>query len=196
MDTAGIEPFILRKDILRAGDRLGAVADEHVGPSAVRAVDITRNGEHIAPLLQREIGGDERAAAHRRFHDARSAGKAADNAVAAGKVLRLRRIKRRKFADDSPGRSYIVNEQRIGRGIIDVDRRTQHTDAWLAREQRAPGGGAVHAERHAGNNAAAVRSNLLPKAGRHIDPVGARLSRAHDRDRRQLIEKRKIPADV
>ena len=82
------------------------------------------------------------------------------------------------------------------RGIIDVDRRAQHTDARLAREQRAPGGGAVHAERHAGNNAAAVRCDLLPKAGRHLDPVGARLSRAYDRDRRQLIEKREIPADV
>src|SRR2546428_14009701 len=74
----------LFENIPRAQRRFRALLDELVAAERGRAGDRSRDGEHGAALVERAIGGDERARARRRLDDDGGAREAAGEAGAGG----------------------------------------------------------------------------------------------------------------
>src|SRR2546426_2983713 len=74
----------LFENIPRAQRRFRALLDELVAAERGRAGDRSRDGEHGAALVERAVGGDERARAGRCLDDDGDARETADEAVAAG----------------------------------------------------------------------------------------------------------------
>src|SRR5207237_9420484 len=88
------------ENVLGAGHRRGALAQQLVGANAHRIENAAGYRQHVAALLEREIGRDQRAAAVAGFDDNRSARQARDDAIASGKIDRVRRYAGREFRDE------------------------------------------------------------------------------------------------
>ena len=97
------EPAVIhRQNVPARRGQSRAVPDQPVAAHAGRRVDGSRHGEHVPPLVQGGVGGDQRPGAHRGFHHQRRQAQPADDAVAHGKMprqrLRSRRILRQQHA--------------------------------------------------------------------------------------------------
>src|SRR5579864_9366193 len=86
--------------VLRAFPESRAAADEVVGAAAAGVERRPWNGEHLASLFKCKASGDERARAECRLDHDNTHGNAGDQAVAAGKVTRLRLGADRHLRDD------------------------------------------------------------------------------------------------
>jgi len=83
--------------VLRRLRQVGALADQVVAAARARVERRARHREQFPPRLLREPGGDQAARAERCFHHDHAQRQASDDAVAAGKVARLRRRAERRF---------------------------------------------------------------------------------------------------
>ena len=99
--------------------------------SAQVRIDAARHGEYVAPLAQRELRGNQRAAALRRLDDERPSGQAADDTVPlrekSGKRLRARRI----FGKDGARLRNLVQQ-------LCVEFRIRHINAAAEHRHRTP----------------------------------------------------------
>ena len=91
--------------VLRRRERRRAEPEEVVRARGERAGDLARNGEHLAPLLEREIGGDQRAAALARLDDDRRGAEPRDDPVPRREPPGRRLDAGRVLRDDEPGRA-------------------------------------------------------------------------------------------
>src|SRR5215467_7990166 len=91
-------------DFTGALDEHRAVADQLVASARERMMDRARNREHVAPLVARRAGRDQRARTQARFDDERAEREARDDPVAARKVVLASRRARRELADERAAR--------------------------------------------------------------------------------------------
>ena len=99
-----IHRLILAQNVPALAHKTRAVGDEAVAAAARARVDGAGDREHVASLLERRIGGDERARTlERRFDHHGRKTQAADDAVADGKMPALRRRSRRVFGKEDAG---------------------------------------------------------------------------------------------
>ena len=122
-------------------------------PRRERGRDLAGDGEDLAPFLEREVGGDQGAAALARLHDD-------GRRARAPATIRLRAGKRHG-AGSTPGaysettrpRSPIARRQLRVRGrVVAVDAAAEHCDGDAARLERAAVGLAVDAAREAADD--------------------------------------------
>ena len=91
------------QDIVHTGDRAGALLQQLVRPDAHRAEDRARHDQHVATVLERKVGRDERAAVRRRLDNQRGPSETRDDPIASGIVDRVRRRAGRKLRDERAG---------------------------------------------------------------------------------------------
>ncbi len=91
-------PSSPRMSAARLDDRR-AVADQRMAAPVAAAQHVAGDGHHVAPLLERAGGGDQRARPLCRLDDDDGAGQAADQPIAHREVERQRRRARRVFAE-------------------------------------------------------------------------------------------------
>ncbi len=92
-------------DVVHAFHEERAVAQQSIWPCAAEIAGKARNRAHLAPLLERPLRGDQRAAPGTAFdHDDRVA-QTTDDAVASRKDVRERLRAAELFGDDAPARA-------------------------------------------------------------------------------------------
>ena len=99
--------------------------------------DLARHREHLAPLLEREIGGDQRAAALARLDDDGRRAQPGDDAVARRESPRRGLDAGRVLRDDEPGLGDASRELGVRGRVVAVDAAAEHGDGRAARLERA-----------------------------------------------------------
>jgi hypothetical protein len=111
------------------------VTDEVVRALGARVERRTRNGEHLASLLEGETRRDQRSRAPGRLDDDDAVGQARNDAVTARKVAAARLPPHRHFGQNRPARLDDLAQERLIVGRIDpVLPAGEHGDG--ARRQR------------------------------------------------------------
>ena len=111
-----------------ARDGNGAEAEQRVRPVRERRGDLARHGEHLAALVEREVGRDQRAAALARLDDDRRAREAGDDPVSGRKPPRRRLDTRRVLGHDQPALGDLGREARVRARVVAVDAAAEHGD--------------------------------------------------------------------
>ncbi len=167
-------------DVARPHDQRGfAVADELIAAHRIRRMDGAGNGKHFAALIERQMGGDERARTLGRFHDQNAAGQTADDAVADGEPEAVVRGTGRIFADDRPGQLDITHQKIVLRGITDIQATGQHGNGLAACFECAAGRGGIGAQRHAGYDRKTGPGQALAEFVGRQQAIGRRFAGAH-----------------
>ena len=123
----------------------GALLEQLVAALRARIERRAGHREHLAALLEREAGGDQRARALRRLDDHHARRKARDEPVAAGKVARARLPAHRHFRDQArlpPGwrrRDRRARADRCGHGRRRARRRCRMRGSPGGRRRRCRG---------------------------------------------------------
>ena len=166
-------------------------------PADSAARDLARHGEHLPPLLEREVGRDQRAAPLARLDDDRRRTEAGDDPVARRKAPRRRldaraRTRRRPAPRRRPARA----SSRVRGRIVAVDAAAEHGDGHPARLERAAVRLAVDAAGEAADDDEARRGQLPAEQPRDLAAVRRAGAGADDRDRRPASSSRSaLPAE-
>ena len=99
--------------------------------------DLAGHREHLASLLEREVGGDQRAAPLARLDDDRRRAEPGDDAVARRKAPRRGLDAGRVLGDDEPASRDAPRELGVRGRIVAVDAAAEHGDRRAARVERA-----------------------------------------------------------
>src|SRR5439155_3712100 len=102
-------------------ERGGAEFEQGVRPRGETRADLTRNREDLSPLLEREVGGDERTAPLACLDDDGRAAEAGDDPVAGRKPPRRRLDARRVLGDEQPRGGDAPRELGVRGGVVTVD---------------------------------------------------------------------------
>src|SRR5690606_10642786 len=125
------------ENVVGTFDELRTFADELVAAARQRVVYRARNGEDLAALLGGQPGRDQRPAAARRLDHQRAQARAADQAVARGKMPAPGRHAEREFRGHHAGGGDTLGERRVGGRVDRVEPVTQPGDRGAASRQRA-----------------------------------------------------------
>ena len=128
-----------REDVVGAGERRRAELEQCVRARGERRRDLARHREHLASLLEREVGGDQRAAALARLDDDRRRSEARDDAVARGESPRRRLDAGRVLRHDQPGLRDAPRELGVRGGVVAVDAAAEHGDGRRCRPRARRG---------------------------------------------------------
>ena len=182
------------EDVGSARQRRGAELEQRVRPGRERGRDLARHREHLPPLLERQIGRDERAAPLARLDDDGRRAQAGDDAVARRKPPRRGLDSGRVLRDDEPGVRDPACELGVrgrdsrgrcrSRGRRPSSRRLERAAMRLGvdpagepADDDEPGGGELPAEA-AGNRGAVARARARAddRHGRPRQQLGLRLA--------------------
>ncbi len=172
-----------------------------VAPSRSRCVrarargrgDLAGNGEHLAPLVEREVGGDQRAAAFARLDDDRGVRQPGDDPVARREAPRCGLDARRVLGDDQTRAPR--PRPRATRGRADsrgrCRSRARRPSSPASRAPRCAA--AVDAAGEPGHDDDSGRRELAPEGARDRSAVRRARPRADDRDARAVERARQAP---
>ena len=164
--------------------------NQRVATARHAAIDRPRHGEHLAALLVRVPGRDQRAGAVGRFDDDRAQRQPADDAIALRKRAAERHHPRRRFADQVAVRRNFVG-QLLVLGRIDFQQAAgQHGDRPPAGRQRAAMGGRIDAARQAAHDREARPRQAAGQPLGLREPVARGMPRADDRHRHLILRQR------
>ena len=138
------------ENVRRARCRGRSDPQQRVRACAEAGGDLARHGEHLAPVLQREVGGDERTGPLAGLDDDRRPRESRDDPVPGGEAPRSGLHAGLVLGHDEPsGRDDRARELGVGRRVVAVDATAEHRDGRPTRRERATVRLAVDAARHA-----------------------------------------------
>ena len=190
-----IHRLILAQNVPALAHKTRAVGDEAVAAAARARVDGAGDREHVASLLERRIGGDERARTlERRFDHHGRKTQAADDAD--GKMPALRRRSRRVFGQQRARGGNVAVKARVLLGIHHVQTVAEHGDGHAARAECAAVGRRVDAPRRTGDNERPLLGQAVGNLLRALRAVGRTRAGADHRDGDLFIERGQRALDV
>jgi hypothetical protein len=145
--------------------------------------DLTGDGQYLAPFVEREVRGDEGAAALTRLDDDGRLGEPGDDAISRGEPPGRGLDPRRVLGDDQATCRHLRGERCVGARVVAVDAAPENGDGRSSRE-RTSMRGRVDPSRETGDDQHAGRRELTPKIGGNGGSVRRAGSRADDCDRR------------
>ena len=148
------------------------------------------NREHVASLLEREIGGDERSASLARLDHDRRGAEPGDDPVAGREAPRCRLDARLVLGDDEPALADSSRELGVRRRIVAVDPAAEHRNGEAAGLERAAMRLAVDAAGEAADDDEPRRGELAAEAARDVGAVRRARASADDRDGRPREQRR------
>ena len=160
-----------REDILRARAQKGTLFDEFVAAHALRRARIVGQREHLAPVGERAVRRDERAALLPRGEHENALREPRKHTVARMEGKLLRPHARRKFAHEQPLFCDLPFQGSVRGRIVHVQPAGKHADE-IARGQRPVDGGAVAPFRNARDNGKALRERCGDRFPRRLCPCG------------------------
>lgn len=159
------------------------VADQRIGSEASRTDDVARDGEHFFSKIERELSGNEASGFFARFGHEGTVGKACDQRVADGKMVRHGSGARSKSRDDRPSRTYDrIEKLPIRARIIDVDSCPDERESGSSGRHCRGVGFGVDSCCSAGDDGRTMADEGRNEAFGHFFPVRGSLSRANDRN--------------
>ena len=172
-------------------------AEEGVRSLRQRARDLARDREHLPPLFEREVGGDQRAAALPSLHHDCHLAQAGDDPVPGGKPPRCRLDPWCVLRHGETRASHLSPELRMRGRVVAIDTATQHRDCTTARLERTTVRLGVHASREtADDHQPGSRQVTAQRAG---DSATVRRARARTDDRNTTTAEEldlRVAADV
>ena len=174
-------------------DHNGAFPQQTVAAGAARRIHIARNGKHIPPLIQGQLGGNEGAASGGSFHHHHTAGQAADDPVSPGKIPPNGRRARWEFRQQTPPPCHVPVQVPVGPGIHHIQSVAQHTHHRLLGQERTLHGQGVHTPRHTRHHQAAAFGNLIPHPAGSEAAVSRGAAGPHHSHRRLCVKVRQSP---
>ena len=153
-------------------------------PAESARADLAGHGEHLAPLLECEVGGDQRAAPLACLDDDGRAAEAGDDPVAGREPPRRGLDARRVLGDDQPGRDDPAREVGVRGRVVAVDAAAEHGDGRAAGFECAAVRFGVDPARHAGDDDETRARELAAERARDRRAVAGAGAGADDRDRR------------
>ncbi len=173
------------EDVEDASHRRRSLTDQPVRPHAGGARDLPGHGHHLPSLLERHVGGDERARALAGLHDDGDEAQSGDDAIACGKAPRRRLDARLVLAHDEPARcDDPPGELRVRRRVVAIDAAAEHRDRRPAPVEGAPMGFAVDPSRKPAHHHGARGRHLTTERPRDATSVRGAGTCPDDRDRR------------
>ena len=136
----------------RAGERRRAEPEQGVRAGGKRTGDLTRDREDLSPLLEREVGRDQRAAALAGLDDYRGGAETRDDPVPGREAPRRRLDSGRVLRDDQTARRDLPCELAVRRRVVTVDAAAEHGDGDPACLQRPAMGFGVDTPRKAADD--------------------------------------------
>ena len=160
------------------------------------AAHIPRQGEDLAPVVERVLRRAQCAGAARALCHQHAQRHARDDAVAVQEAVLRGRNAHRVFADHAAAAAqYRVHELAVRLGVKFIQRAAEHRHRAPARIQRAPVRRRVDARRQPGDDAHALPRQLLRHRAGMGDSVLRRLARADDRHGKRVVDVRIAPAE-
>ena len=160
------------ENVRRARCRGRSDPQQRVRACAEGGCDLAGHREHLAPVLQREIGGDERTGPLARLDDDRRPREPRDDPVPGGEAPRGGLHAGLVLGHDEPsGRDDRARELGVRRRVVAVDATAEHRDGRAARRERATVRLAVDAARHTADHDGAGGSSLRRKEPCDRPPV-------------------------
>ena len=156
--------------------------EQRVRARAQRARDLAGDGEDLAPLLEREVGRDQGAAALARLDDDGDGGEARDDPVPRREAPGRRLDPGRVLRDDEAGRRDPARELGVRRRVVAVDPAAEHGDGDAVRLERAAMGLGVDAAREAADDDETRRGEVATEAPRDCGAVPGARTGADDGD--------------
>ena len=135
-------------------------------------------------MIERAIGGDERARAGGRLDDDGDARQTADEPVAAGKRVGVRPLAGRQLRDEAAVRDHALVQRPVRRGVDDAETVAQDAQRRTARVQGGSVRDGVDASCHAAHDHDAGLCHTLGQDPRRRRPVGGVVATAHHAGRR------------
>ena len=135
-------------------------------PRGKAARDLSRNREHVSPLLQCEVGRDQRAAPLARLDDDRRLAEPGDDPVPRGKSPRRRLDAGLVLGDDQAALADPSSELGVGGRVVAVDPTSEHRDRHAGLE-RAAMRLAVDSSSHSADHDEPCRGELSRERARH-----------------------------
>ncbi len=123
--AARLEPEDL-EHVVGAGHRCRTEPEQRIRARRERARDLTRDGEHIASLLEREVGGDERAAPLPCLDHDRRPTQAGDDPVPSREAPRGRLDAGLVLGDDESRLADATSQLRVCGRVVAVDAATEN----------------------------------------------------------------------
>ena len=176
------------------GERRRAVPEQPVRADRERGRDLARHREHLAAFLEREVGGDQRAAPLARLDDDRRLREAGDDAVPGGKAPRRRLDAGRVLRHDQAALRDPGGELGVRGGVVAVDAAAEDGDGQPSGVERAPVRVAVDAAREAADDDEPGGGELAAEHPRDVGAVGGAAAGADDRRPRDDRASRARPA--
>ena len=166
--------------------------EQRVRPGGQRARDLSRHCEHVAALLEREVGRDERAAPLARLDDDRRRAETGDDPVARREAPRRRLDARLVLGDDEARLADPARQLGVRRRVVAVDPAAEHGDRRAAAVERAAMRLAVDAPRHPAHDDE-TRSGQLARERARDRAAVRRSTRARRRSRRPADRAARTP---
>ena len=160
-----------------------------------RRMDGTRNGKHLAALLQGIARGDQRATLQRRFYDQAAARQSADQPVTPRKIGGERGRAQCEFGDQGPLFGKLVRQVTIARRVDDIESGADHGNRRRRGGETAQVSGRIDAQRQSADDGeTALRQFLRKRLG--IDTtLLACVAASHD-GQRSTVEQISLALDV
>ncbi len=173
----------LVQDVFSRHDELSPVLNQAVGALAGPRRQVARHGEHIPPLLRRDVRCQQCAAGFRRFNDYHTQRQSADRAIAHGEVLAFRRRAGRELRHQRAA-FHNGGGQMAMLGRIDcIDPAAEHGDGAPTCVQCDLVRRRVNAQRHPADDGNPSVHQRLDQGLRHFAAIRRRAARADERHR-------------
>ena len=172
------------EDVGRSGERRRAEPQECVRSCGQGGRDLARHREDLPPLLEREVGGDQRAASLTRLNDDRRRAETGDDPVAGREAPRCRFHTGLVLRDDQRTLADRLRKGGVRRRVVAVDAAAEHRDRMAARLECATVRFAVDPPRETAHDHDACRCELSPEHARNLSAIGRARAGTDNRHRR------------
>ncbi len=155
-DRLGVDSEVLQ-DVFNSTDESGAVPDHEIRSEGQSVPRTTRDGQHIAPLIESHAGGDQGAAFGPRLHHDHGFGQTHDDPIAGGELRGCGRRAGWQLRYDRAAHFNSRREALVFARIDDVDARPEDGECRPLSGKRSLVGGAVDPAGETRNHLYAVR---------------------------------------
>ena len=172
------------EDVSGAQQRRGAEAEQVVRPTRQRGSDLARHSKDLAPLLEREVGRDQRTASLAGLDDDCDRGEPGDDPVARREAPGCRLDARRILGDRNARAADPRSQLGVGGRIVTVDAAAEDRDGCPAGLESPSMRLSVHAAREAADDDESRGRELPAEHSRNLGAVGRAGSCTDDGHRR------------